>query len=150
MPHTYSNILVHIVFSTKNRFPFISPELRPRLYAYLGGVIRKAGGSLIEVGGMPDHMHLLVKLTPTTVIADVMRDVKVRTTYWARGIGVSNFEWQDGYGVFSLGQPQADRVRRYIRNQEKRHKAIDFETEYRRMLRRCGIVVPEITMENTR
>lgn len=150
MPHTYSNVLVHIVFSTKNRFPFISPEIRPRLYAYIGGVIRKTGGSLIEVGGMPDHLHLLVKLTPTLVIADFMRELKVRTTYWARDNCTSDFEWQDGYGVFSVGQPQAEQVRRYIRNQERRHRVIDDETEYRRMLRRCGIVVPENTIENTR
>ncbi len=150
MSHMYSSLFVHIVFSTKNRFPYVTPEIRSRLYAYFGGVVRKNGATLIEIGGMPDHMHLLVKLTPQTVISDLLREIKVKTAYWARSVSCEDFEWQDGYGVFSVGQPQAEQVRRYIRNQERRHRVIDYETEYRRMLRRCGIVVPENTMENTR
>jgi len=100
MAGTYSKLLFHIVFSTKDRRPFIRPEIEEELYAYFGGVIKNQNGVLLDGGGMPDHVHLLVKLTPSHRISDLMRDLKANSSGWL-GDRIPGFTWQDGYrGVF--------------------------------------------------
>lgn len=139
MPHTYTNFLYHIVFSTKERLPLINKELKPRLYDYFGGTVRGLGGIQIEIGGISDHLHILLKLKPTIKFSDFMRELKSNTSKWANEITNGRFEWQDGYGAFTIGESQIENVRRYIQNQEKHHRRISFEEEFKELLRKSGI-----------
>jgi REP element-mobilizing transposase RayT len=143
MPHTYTNLLYHIVYSTKERYPFISKELRPRLYDYLGGTIRGLGGIALEIGGIEDHVHLLVKLKPTMAVSKFLQDLKSNTSSWGKQNLHSKFEWQDGYGAFTVGESIIKSVKRYIQNQEEHHMKFDFETEFKSLLEMSGIEFDE-------
>lgn len=134
MPHTYSSLFFHIVFSTKQRFPLITSALKPRLYDYFGGTIRGLGGVLIEIGGTADHVHILINIKPTIKLSDFMREVKSSTSKWANEITDGKFEWQIGYGAFTVSVSQIDAVRRYIQNQEKHHAKMIFEDEFKNLL----------------
>jgi putative transposase len=139
MPHTYTNLLYHIVFSTKDRFPFINAESKPRLYEYIGGIIRGLGGISLEISGVNDHVHLLVKLKPTIAVARFLQDLKPNTTNWAKRYILPKFEWQDGYGAFSVSESQVEAVRKYIQNQEIHHRKFDFDEEIKMLLRKSGV-----------
>ncbi len=101
MPHTYTNFLYHIVFSTKERLPLITRELKPRLYDYIGGTVRGLGGIQFEIGGVADHVHILIKFKPTLKFSDLMRELKANTSRWANKAN-GRFEWRDGYGAFTV------------------------------------------------
>lgn len=139
MPHTYTNLLYHIVFSTKERYPFITKESKPRLYDYVGGTIRGIGGICLEIGGVDNHVHFLVKLKPTLDVSGFLQELKPNVTNWAKQIIHPKFEWQDGYGVFTVGESQIGGVRHYIQNQEEHHKKMSFEDEFKDLLRKAGI-----------
>ncbi|HEV7643821.1 MAG TPA: IS200/IS605 family transposase [Pyrinomonadaceae bacterium] len=139
MSHTYTNFLYHIVFSTKERLPLIGRELKPRLYDHIGGTVRDLGGIQLEIGGAADHVHILIKLKPTIQFSDLMRELKANTSKWANEITGGRFEWQDGYGAFTVGGSQVESVRRYIRDQEAHHLGISFEDEFKDLLRNSGI-----------
>ena len=139
MPHTYSNLIFHLVFSTKDRKPLITPELQHRLYDYLGGTIRGLGGILVEVGGIADHVHMLVILKPTILLSDFMREMKSSSSKWANQITGGKFEWQNGYGAFTVGRSQIATVRKYIQNQETHHRIVDFRGEFVEMLNKADI-----------
>ncbi len=137
MPNTWSQLYVHAVFSTKLRQPSITPELQPRLHKFMGGIVRDLDASLIAIGGMPNHVHLLVRYGPALSIASLMKDVKSRSSLWAHEElpQIKRFGWQVGGGVFSVSKSQSDKVQAYIENQEKHHKKQSFEEEYLKMLR---------------
>ena len=141
MPQSLINLHVHIVFSTRNRDPLITAELAPRLYAYIGGVTRNTGSVPVAVGGMPDHVHLLVSLGRQACVADLVRDVKANSSRWVHDTdpGQSAFAWQHGYGAFAVSYSLLDRVRAYIENQAERHKTRSFEDEFRELLRKHDI-----------
>ncbi len=143
MPHTYTNFLYHIVFSTKERYPFIAKESKSRLYDYIGGTIRGIGGICLEIGGIEDHIHLLVKLKPTLGVPKFLQELKPNVTNWAKREIHPKFEWQNGYGGFTIGESQIEIVRRYIQNQEEHHKKISFEEEFKDLLRKAGIEFDE-------
>ncbi|MBK7709477.1 MAG: IS200/IS605 family transposase [Acidobacteria bacterium] len=143
MPHTYTNLLYHIVFSTKDRLPFITPTIRPRLYEYMGGAIRGTGGICLEIGGIEDHIHLLVKLKPTLPVSEFLRELKPNVTNWARRELNAKFEWQNGYGAFSVGESQVASVRGYIQNQVEHHKRVSFEEEFKTLLIAAGMEFDE-------
>jgi putative transposase len=143
MPHTYTNLLYHIVFSTKDRFPFINPTIKPRLYEYTGGAIRGIGGICLEIGGIEDHVHMLVKLKPTLPVSEFLRELKPNVTNWARRELVPKFEWQNGYGAFSVGESQVASVRGYIQNQVEHHKKVSFEEEFKALLIAAGMEFDE-------
>ena len=143
MPHTYTNFLYHIVFSTKERYSFITKDAKPRLYDYIGGTIRGIGGICLEIGGVEDHIHLLVKLKPTLSVPKFLQELKPNTTNWAKREIHPKFEWQNGYGRFTIGESQIEVVRRYIQNQEEHHKKISFEEEFKDLLRKAGIEFDE-------
>ena len=144
MSSTHTNLLFHIVYSTKYRRNTICTE-RDRLYEYIGGIIREQKGVLIEIGGMPDHIHILAKLSPTTAISDVLRIVKTNSSKWFNETfhPVLPFAWQRGFGAFSDSASNVDQVRRYIHNQEEHHKKLSFQDEYRQLLIRHGIEFDE-------
>ena len=145
MPATYTNLLFHLVFSTKKRQPLIKPEFQSRLYEYLGGAIRGEGGSLVEIGGIADHVHLLVGLKPTSAVADVMRVIKANSSKWINEEHLlsARFSWQDGYSAFSVSVSQLETVARYIRSQAEHHQRRDFREELMEILRRHRVEFEE-------
>ena len=116
MSDSYTNLLYHIVFSTKDRRPLITPEYEARLYDYIGGTIRSLGGISLELNGTEDHVHVLAKLRPDRAVSDVLRDLKANATGWMQDVfpEVKHFSWQRGYGAFTVSHSNVEEVRRYI------------------------------------
>ena len=141
MPQSLVSLNVHVVFSTKNREPLIDRELAPRLYGYLGGIVRNTGSVLLAVGGVEDHVHLLVSLGRQSCVSDLVRDVKSNSSAWVHETfpDRARFAWQSGYGAFTVSVSLLARVREYIANQEDHHKKQTFQEEFREFLRRHGI-----------
>lgn len=138
---TFTKLLYHVVFATKSRTPFITAELRPRLYDYLGGIIRAKGGHLVQVGGIADHIHLLLHLSPRFAVSDVIRDIKGSSSAWVNSEKLLklHFEWQKGYGAFTVSYTNCDAVQKYILNQEDHHRQRSFQEEYIDFLERHQI-----------
>jgi putative transposase len=145
MANTYTNLLYHIVFSTKDRIPFIEPSVRNDLHSYLGGIVRDAGGIALEIGGVADHVHLLVKLPPKVALSDFMRELKSGSSKWMneQKMKLRKFAWQDGYAAFTVSKSQAPAVRKYIKNQERHHQRVGFQEEFVQLLRRHEIEFDE-------
>jgi len=144
MPNTFTSLRYHIIFSTKNREPFLVPPLLERMHAYLGGCIKNLGGVPLEIGGVSDHVHLLVGLKPTHCVSDVLRTIKKASSEWARyEMGFGTFHWQDGYSAFTVGRKGIDALRRYIATQAEHHQTRTFEEEYREFLKLHGIAFDE-------
>jgi REP element-mobilizing transposase RayT len=141
MPQSLACLHVHFVFSTKHREPFLVPELAPRLYGYIGGILRADGSCLIEAGGMPDHIHLLVSLGRQMSVAETVRQVKSNSSRWVHETFPerSSFEWQKGYGAFAVSYSMVDAVRKYIQNQAEHHRVRTFQEEFRELLRKHEI-----------
>jgi putative transposase len=142
---TFTNLLYHVVFSTKGRAPMISDRLRLDLYSYMGGIIRGEGGVLLEIGGMPDHVHLLVKLKPAKSISEMLNRIKAKSSKWMNEekLKLRKFGWQDGYAAFSVSESQVEGVRGYIQNQECHHRQLTFQEEFRALLEKHGIAYEE-------
>jgi len=139
MAHTYNSNYHHVVFSTKGRLRQIRPELQPKLWAYMGGIARSNGFKAIEIGGMPDHAHLLLSLPGKLDIAKAVQLIKGGSSKWVHDSGQRLFEWQEGYGSFTIGVSQIETTVRYIRNQERHHRKMTFEEEFVRFLKKHGI-----------
>lgn len=135
MAHTYASNFIHCIFSTKERKPLIAADRMPDLYAYLGGIARSEGFSLIAAGGTADHVHLLFILPATQPLATVVQKLKGGSSRWMG----PNFAWQEGYGAFSVSPSQVPVVKEYIRKQEQHHRKRHFEEEFTALLRSCGI-----------
>jgi putative transposase len=118
MPGTYTKLLYHIIFSTKNRLPLITAAVQDDFYRYIAGIVVGEGSTLFEIGGMPDHIHLLVQVKPTMALSDFMRQLKANSSKWLneRIQTAHKFAWQDGYAAFTVSPSQASRVRAYIQD----------------------------------
>ncbi len=116
MAGTYTNLLYRIVFSTKNRLPLITQTIQQDLYNYIGGIIRNRGGTLLEIGGMPDHVHLLAKFKPTPAVAEMLQYIKGDSSKWVNETksGLRKFGRQAGYSAFSVSKSQTPQVEQYI------------------------------------
>lgn len=145
MATTFSNLLYHIVYSTKDRIPSIDGDLREPLYEYIGGIIRGERGILLEIGGVPDHVHLLAKFKTDIAVSMMVQKIKGKSSGWVneRSSHAARFEWQAGYGIFSVSESLVDKVRRYIRNQEEHHKKVSFKDELIALLKKNGIPYDE-------
>jgi len=145
MPHSYTALYTHVVFSPKNRAPQIDPALEERLYPYLRGIVRELHGNLIIVNGVEDHLHLLIAAPPMVSIAEMMRKVKGCSSKWIHDTfpDRAKFEWQRGYSAFSVSQSHVSRVVRYIEQQKIHHAKRSFRDEYVRLLERHGIAHDE-------
>jgi putative transposase len=141
MSDSYTNLLYHIVFSTKDRRPIITPEYEVRLYDYIGGTIRSFGGVSLELNGAEDHVHLLAKLRPDRAVSDVLRDLKANATGWMHDVfpSLKNFCWQRGYGAFTVSQSNVEEVRKYIARQKEHHRIVSFREEFIQFLTANGI-----------
>lgn len=142
MPNTYSALYTHLVFSTKHREPLLGAELRPRLFAYMGGICRNIDCSLVDAGGVEDHVHLLIRRHPSRCESDILRDVKANSSRWLKEF-VPVFAWQDGGGAFSVGPQDLGAVRDYLAGQEDHHRIEEFKEEFVRFLRKYEIEFDE-------
>ena len=145
MPDSYTNLLYHVVFSTKDRRPLITQDYEVRLYDYLGGTIRKLGGISLELNGTEDHVHLLAKLRPDCALSNVLRDLKANATGWMHDVfpSLKNFSWQRGYGAFTVSQSHVEAVRQYISRQKEHHQKISFRDEFIQILQENEIKYDE-------
>jgi putative transposase len=138
MSQSLSRILVHIIFSTKDRFPFlIDSEVCKRMQAYLAGAFSELESPAIEVGGMGDHVHILCLLSRNYSVSEILKKAKANSSSWAKVQGgrLQKFSWQSGYGAFSIDPLQIDSVKKYIRGQEEHHRTRTFHEEYLEILR---------------
>lgn len=138
---TFTKLTYHIVFATKHRTPLITDALQTRLYDYIGGIIRAKKGHLIEVGGIADHIHLLTHLSPKFSISDTIRDSKGSSSAWVNDEKLieQHFEWQKGYGAFTVSYANCDTVQKYIQNHAEHHRVRTFEEESINFLERHDI-----------
>lgn len=144
MPSTHTTLLYHLIFATKKREPVIAEEWRPRLHEYLGGVVRGLNGVPLGVGGVADHVHLLVGLKPTHCLSDFMRELKKASSIWiSENIPLSDFRWQEGYGAFTVSASGRADVQDYIAQQEVHHRQRTFREEYVLMLQKSGVEYDE-------
>ena len=145
MANTYTSLHYHVIFSTKNREPLLSVDARERVWRYLGGIARANEMTALEIGGVADHVHVLVSLPASLAIAKAVQLIKGGSSHWVREniAGLSGFAWQDGYGAFTVSESQIEAVRDYIRRQEEHHRARTFAEEYRAFLERHQVVFDE-------
>jgi REP element-mobilizing transposase RayT len=149
MPQSLSKILVHLVFSTKNREPWIHPSVEAELHAYMVGVLENMDCLPVQIGGVEDHVHVLFGLSRTQSVAEVVEKIKVSSSKWIKPkaaefkIPLNGFQWQSGYGAFSVSQSDAEVVAKYIRGQREHHRMMAFEDEYRKLLERFQIAYDE-------
>ena len=141
MPQSLAFLLVHVVFSTKDRLPNLDVSIRPALYAYLATVGRNAECECYRVGGVDDHVHLAIRLSRTTTVAELVEELKTSSSKWLKtqGPALSRFAWQRGYGAFSVGPVDLDALVQYIDTQEIHHRKHDFQEEFRALLKKYGV-----------
>ncbi len=145
MPQSHACLHCHLIFSTKNREPFLTAALQPRLYEYMGGILRGHKCCLVAAGGMPDHVHLLASLHREVSVAEAVRLVKSNSSGWVHETfpDLAAFAWQSGYGAFAVSYSEVKRVKGYIAGQEKHHKTRSFQDEFREFLKRHDIEYDE-------
>ena len=145
MPGTYSQMLMHMVFSTKDRAPWLKSEVAERLYPYIGGIVRAEGGVIYDIGGVEDHVHLYLRWRPDETVSALLRTLKARSSKWVHDTlpALGAFAWQEGYSVFSVSKSQEQIVKTYIAGQAGHHKKEDFKSELFRLLRAHGIEFDE-------
>ncbi len=141
MPQSLSSILIHLIFSTKNRETFITEEIEKELYPYMATIFKGLKSPSLTIGGTTDHVHVLFSLSRVINIADLVEEVKTESSKWikTKGAEFRNFHWQRGYGAFSIGQSQVSSVKRYIARQKVHHQRVTFQDEYRKFLKSYGI-----------
>ena len=143
MPSSHIASYFHLVFSTKDRRRLILPEWESRLHAYMGGIVKGLDAMPLKIGGVEDHVHLLVSLKSKHRLDYFLRDLKADSSEWIHKEVARMFEWQKGYGAFSVSSTAVDAVGRYIENQKEHHQRVDFKSEYLELLIRSGIEFEE-------
>lgn len=145
MPQSLSLVVVHVIFSTKDRFPCLGPTVRPKLHAYLATVARNAGCEAYRVGGVADHVHLAIRLSRTLTIAELVETLKTSSSKWLKTQApeLGGFSWQRGYGCFSVGPADVNALTAYIDGQEEHHRTRTFEEEFRAFLHKYGVTFDE-------
>ncbi len=148
MSQSLCQIYLHLVFSTKGRLPFLQPaDLRGELHRYLGGVCRNHDSPSIRIGGVEDHVHLLLRLSKSISIADLTRELKRDSSKWIKDRFndpyLQEFHWQAGYGAFSISPSHVELVSQYIRDQEEHHREESFQDEFQRMCHKYGVAIDE-------
>ncbi len=145
MAHTCTKLLTHVVFSTKERYPWLTDAVRDRVFAYIGGITREIRGKALIVGGMPDHVHALVQLPADMSIADAVRTLKANSSRWIHETWpqMKTFAWQSAYGAFTVSESLKAEVIEYVEHQAVHHKQRDFRAEFLSMVKKHGIQVDE-------
>jgi len=150
VPQSLSRVILHIIFSTKDREPWLGSEVRPRMHSYLATLCRDLGGELVRVGGVADHVHIVTTLPRTLSQAQLIEQVKKASSKWIKTLDPRYrcFFWQRGYGAFSVSPSQLDGVLAYIETQQEHHRTRTFQEEYRELLRRHGVDFDECHVWN--
>jgi REP-associated tyrosine transposase len=146
MPQALAQVYLHIVFSTKNREPFLKDHsVREELHKYLAGTCNNLDCPTLQVGGVADHVHILCRFGRSISIRDLIKGLKIESSKWTKtkGPSLASFYRQNGYGAFSISPAHVDALCKYIMNQEKHHKTESFQEEYRRLLKKYGIAWDE-------
>lgn len=145
MAQTLVSLMVHVIFSTKNREPFITSEIESELFAYVGGILRNHESRLLDAGGTADHVHLLISQSKNVSLSSLMKDVKKDSSSWikTKGSQFRNFHWQDGYGAFSIGKSDVPELHKYIAGQKEHHRKRSFKEELIAFLEEYGIACDE-------
>jgi REP element-mobilizing transposase RayT len=141
MPHSFVYLVIHVVFSTRDRAPHLTPELAGRLFPYLAGIVKALQGVPFIVNGPPDHVHILLSLPASVSIAEMLRVLKTNSSRWVHEQfpGLRAFGWQSGYGAFTVSCSRLDEVKKYIAGQQAHHRKVTFEEEFLSLLRRHGM-----------
>ena len=145
MPQSLSNVIIHIIFGTKDREPWLSRDVRPRMHAYVATICRGLNAEAFRVGGVVDHLHIVTTLPRTLSQAAMVETVKKTSSKWIKGLDSKyrRFYWQRGYGVFSVSPSQLDVVLKYVESQEEHHRTRSFQEEYRDFLGKHGVEFDE-------
>jgi putative transposase len=145
MANTYTSLHYHFAFSTKNRNPWIAPDIEERVWAYLGGILAKNRMKPLKIGGIEDHIHMLLGAPPTFAPAKIAQLVKGGSSAWIHDEfpELAEFGWQDGYGAFTVSKSAIPDVSRYIANQREHHRTLTYQEEFRALLERHGIEYDE-------
>ena len=145
MSQSFTNLLYHLIFSTKDRRPIITLDYQPRLYDYIGGIIRELGGVSLGINGIEDHVHVVTKLRPDKALSDVLRVLKCNASGWMHDVfpKLSDFSWQRGYAAFTVSQTDVEEVRRYVAGQKEHHEKVSFRDEFIRFLKENHIEYDE-------
>ena len=145
MAHTFTSLLTHFIFSTKDRRPYLDADLRPRLFPYMGGILTELGATPLLINGPDDHVRALASMPVTLSVADAMRVLKTNSSRWVHEQWPQRqaFAWQTGYGAFSVSRSNANEVERYIAGQEEHHRRVTFQEEFKAFLKRHGIAFDE-------
>ena len=145
MSHTHTSLNYHLVFGTKGRAQSIAPGFRPELCSYLGGILKAERCLPLEINGVADHVHLLIRVPPTVALAELLRALKANSSKWLNDTRFPRrtFAWQEGYAAFTVSQSQVGRVAAYVRNQEEHHRKMTFREELVALLERNGVEYDE-------
>jgi len=141
MADTYTQIYIHVIFTVQGRQNLISKQYKDELYKYITGIIQSKKQKVIVIGGMPDHIHILIGIKPDIALSDLVRDVKANSSKFIneKRWVVGKFSWQEGFGAFSYSQSQLDSIASYIKNQEKHHSKKTFREEYLELLKKFDV-----------
>jgi putative transposase len=141
MPQSLSKVVIHVIFSTRDRYPWLDGNVRSRMHAYLATICRDAEAEAFRVGGVADHVHLLVTLPRTLSQAELVESLKKKSSKWIKELAAEygKFYWQRGYGAFSVSPSQLNAVIKYVETQEEHHRSRTFQEEYREFLRKHGV-----------
>jgi putative transposase len=145
MPQSLHALNVHIIFSTKERHPWLTAKIRPRLWAYMSRILQNLECHSITVGGVDDHVHVLCRLTKKHAPMKGLELLKKDSSKFVKGLDpeLSEFHWQNGYGLFSVSESHTDAVRKYVQNQEEHHRKVSFQEEYLRILEKNNVAFDE-------
>jgi len=150
MSSTYTSLYLHAVWGTKHRQPLITPEIEPRIYRFITGIIKNEGGRVFAIDGMPDHVHLFFSIPQTVSIPKLMQAIKAKSSKLVHENFPDNhfFAWQSGYGIFSVSASMGNTVKNYVLSQKEHHQKLSFEEEYLGLLKKHGIVFdPKFVLE---
>lgn len=141
MANTYTQIYIHVVFAVQERACIIKKEWREELFKYIAGILRNQGIKLLAIGGVEDHIHILLALIPKIALSELIRDVKANSSKFIneKGFVRGKFYWQEGFGAFSYSRSQIDKVAQYVLNQEQHHNNRSFKEEYTQLLRQFDV-----------
>lgn len=145
MPQSLVSLLVHVVFSTKHREPLIAPEIEADLFKFMAGVLKNHDSRLLAANGTANHVHLLISLSKNVALSHLIQELKRSTSRWVktRGLKFRNFQWQDGYGAFTVGESGVPALKQYIARQKEKHQKKSFESELVEFLKKYGIEFDE-------
>ncbi len=145
MPQSLAKIIVHIIFGTKQRTPFLSPEIVDDLHCYIAGIFKQMDSLAIEMGGTRDHIHILCSISKNSAPSKIIEEVKKSSSKWMKTKGKKfvDFYWQSGYGIFSVSQSNVEEVREYILKQVEHHQKMSFQEEFRKFLEKYHIEYDE-------